>query len=202
MPLLDKRILDSVKQHDVAVKRFIKSMKAKYTQLINALIPASPQNLAKKGATVTDISPASSNNKPKKAVVLDYETPAIELKKILHKGRWFDELCIDKKKYDVDWVNNFIDALMASELREDIAKGWSKRQGGKIKGAVLGLLLDNHFFKTEKYLTIAKQINRSNIQFENKKLKTESDTLARYMGDEKYKKTFADWVRQYIENQA
>jgi len=202
MPMLDKRILDCVKQHDVAVKRFIKSMKSKYTKLIIVLAPASPQNLAKKGAIVTDISPASSNNKPK-AEVLDYETPAIELKKILHKGYWFDDVCIDKKKYDITWVNNFIDALMASEFREAIAEGWSKRQDGKIKGAVLGLLLDNHLFKPKlKYLSIAKQIVGSNKFFDNKKLKTESDTLARYMGDEKYKKTFAGWVKQYIENQA
>ena len=203
MPLLDKRILDSVKQNDVAVKRFIRSMKAKYTQLKNALAPASPQNLAKKGAAVTDISPASANNKPKEAKVLDYKTPAIELKNILNKGHWFDEVCIDKEKYDVDWVNNFIDALMDSELREVIAEGWSKRQGLKIMGAILGLLLDNHLFKPrQRNLTIAKQITGANKYFANEKLQTDSGTLAKYMGDDEYKKTFADWTRQYIENQA
>ena len=201
LPLLDKRIVDAVKQQDATIKRFIKSMRAKYSDKKWGLAPASAQNLPKKGTKSILSNPASPQNQSKN-LTLDYVQPANELRKMMHKGHWFEDVCIDKNKYSVDWVDGFINALMASEHRDVIAKGWVSRRTDKIKGMVLGLLVDNHVFKKgNKYRTIASYVTGYHYYKENLSLKTDTNTIARYMGDEEFKKSFAPWVKQYIENQ-
>ena len=55
---------------------------------------------------------------------LNYFAPSKILKMLLCQ-EWFSMLTIDDKRYNQKWVHGFVDALMASEWREQIAGDWA-----------------------------------------------------------------------------
>ena len=136
---------------------------------------ASPQNL-----------PAPSAIEQQRE--LNYFAPTNSLKRLL-KGSWFAEVR-SKDDYGEEWTDKFIDALMQSEHRDQIALEWGKE--GKplqIKGHIVGLLKDAGVLKGS-YDKIAEIIS----------LTQNPRTFSKYMGAGK-KQPFADWVKCYVSPQ-
>lgn len=145
-------------------------------------------------------SPASANNQqrppePPPPIEDDprYFTPRRRLQDLLCEA-WFDEVSKDKKKYTTTWRKKLIDALMASEYRDEIANLWAQRdQRLQLKGHVMGALTRAGVFLKKKNTPIARIYYRTRVDTKN------SDTLAKYMGDSK-KKYYADWIIEYVTN--
>lgn len=136
---------------------------------------ASPQNL-----------PAPSAIEQQRE--LNYFAPANSLKRLL-KGSWFAEVR-SKDDYGEEWTDKFIDALMQSEHRDQIALEWGKEDKPlQIKGHIVGLLKDAGVLKGS-YDKIAEIIS----------LTQNPRTFSKYMGAGK-KQPFADWVKCYVSPQ-
>lgn len=122
---------------------------------------------------------------------LNYEAPKLNLQALLKKP-WFEEVRSDKV-YGEAWTDAFVEALMASEYGEQVAREWNN--GGRldkctqIKGYVLGLLADEGVLKGS-YNAIAEVVN----------LMENSRSFAKYMGGGK-KQSYALWVKEYVNNQ-
>lgn len=92
--------------------------------------------------------------------------------------------------YDKEWLSNYMTVLMESELRDDIAMGWSvKNKRDTIICSIIGALIDSGVFKGG-YSKIAKLIDEGNQR-----------TLSKYMGQAK-KQKLGDWTKEYIERQS
>ena len=136
---------------------------------------ASPQNL-----------PAPSPIEQQRE--LNYFAPANSLKRLL-KGSWFAEVR-SNDDYDEEWTDGFVEALMQSEYRDQIALEWGKE--GKplqIRGHIVGLLKDAEVLKGS-YDKIAEIIS----------LTQKPRTFSKYMGAGK-RQPFADWVKDYVSPQ-
>lgn len=106
----------------------------------------------------------------------------------LLKQRWFAEARADAK-YDARWTDGFIEALMASEYGEGIARQWeAENKRNQLKAYVAGLLKDGGVLKGS-YLAIA------NMTGQNNGKRTFSTNMSRGK-----KQPYADWVKEYIEN--
>ena len=115
----------------------------------------------------------------------NYFAPTLSLKRLL-KSSWIEQV-LNREKYNEQWMDVFIDALMASEYREEIACDWEKKDKRLlIKGYILGLLKDAGVLKGS-YDKIA----------ENAHLTEKSRTFSRYMGEGK-KQHYAGWVINYV----
>lgn len=105
------------------------------------------------------------------------------------KGAWFAEMRT-AEKYDAAWTDGFIEALMASEYGEDIARDWAvkgaREKKNQLKGYVVGLLKDVGVLKGS-YDTIAEKVG----------ITDKTRTFSRYMGEGK-KQRYADWVKDYV----
>lgn len=120
---------------------------------------------------------------------LNYFAPTKNLKVLLQE-EWFGMLTTDEKRFTTQWTNAFVDALMASEWREQIASDWTvpdKRLG--LKCMLIGTLKDAGVVKGS-YNSIAKLLD---MDGEN------PATLAKYMGMGK-KQPFAEWVTDYVKS--
>jgi hypothetical protein len=121
---------------------------------------------------------------------LNFEAPKINLQQLLRQ-EWFENLR-SNDKYSADWTDAFVEALMASEYSEAIARQWNN--GGKldrctqVKGYVLGLLKDADVLKGS-YDNIADRVN----------LMDNHRSFSRYMANGK-KQPFAPWVKEYVKN--
>lgn len=121
--------------------------------------------------------------------VLNYFAPTKNLKVLLSK-EWFGMLTTDEKRFDGQWINDFVDALMASEWRDQIASDWAvkdKRLG--LKCMMVGALKDAGVVRGS-YNSISKLLE---IDGEN------PATLAKYMGMGK-KQPFAEWITDYVSD--
>ena len=145
-------------------------------------------------------SPASANNQQRPAEppppIEDnpkYFAPRRRLQDLLCEA-WFDEASKDKKKYTVTWRKKLIDDLMASEYRDEIADLWAQEdQRLQLKGHVIGALTRAGVFLNKKNTPIARIFYGTRVDT------TDSDTLAKYMGDSR-KKYYADWIIEYVTN--
>lgn len=136
---------------------------------------ASPQNL-----------PAPSAIEQQRE--LNYFAPTNSLKRLL-KGSWFAEVR-SKDDYGEEWTDRFVDVLMQSEHRDQIALEWGKKDKPlQIKGYVVGLLKDAGVLKGS-YDNIAEKIS----------LTDKSRTFSKYMGAGK-RQPYADWVKCYVSPQ-
>ena len=119
---------------------------------------------------------------------LNYFAPMKNLQEML-KGKWFAELRTNEK-YNAQWTDEFVEALMESEWRDEIAEDWAgsgKRNKVKqIKGYVVGLLSDAGVLKGS-YSNIAERMGLSG----------NPRTLAKYMSDGKLQ-GYAAWVREWV----
>ena len=120
--------------------------------------------------------------------VLNYFAPSKNLKVLLTE-EWFGMLTADEKRFTAKWIHGFVDALMTSEWREQIATDWAvadKRLG--LKCMVVGVLKDAGVIRGS-YNSIAKLLD---MDSEN------PATLAKYMGMGK-KQPFAEWITHYVK---
>ena len=131
---------------------------------------------------------AEATRKEDSENVLNYFAPAKNLKVLLTE-EWFDMLTADEKRFTTKWLHGFVDALMASEWRDQIASDWTvadKRLG--LKCMIIGLLKDAGVIRGS-YNSIAKLLDMDN---EN------PATLAKYMGMGK-KQPYAEWIADYVK---
>ena len=122
---------------------------------------------------------------------LNLFAPKINLQKLLSQS-WFAEVRTDAK-YDAHWTDAFIEALMASEYGEEIARQWAvngeRNKRTQLKGYIVGLLKDAGVLKGS-YDSIAAEIGISE----------EPRTFSRYMAGGK-KQPYAGWVKGYVERE-
>ncbi len=131
---------------------------------------------------------AEATRKEDSENVLNYFAPAKNLKVLLTE-EWFGMLTADEKRFTTKWLHGFVDELMASEWRDQIASGWTvadKRLG--LKCMIIGLLKDAGVIRGS-YNSIAKLLDMDN---EN------PATLAKYMGMGK-KQPYAEWIADYVK---
>ena len=131
---------------------------------------------------------AEATRKEDSENVLNYFAPAKNLKVLLTE-EWFGMLTADEKLFTTKWLHGFVDALMASEWRDQIASDWAvadKRLG--LKCMIIGLLKDAGVIRGS-YNSIAKLLDMDN---EN------PATLAKYMGMGK-KQPYAEWIADYVK---
>ena len=120
---------------------------------------------------------------------LNFFAPSKILKMLLCQ-EWFSMLTIDDKRYNQKWVHGFVDALMASEWREQIAGDWAVREKRlMLQCMIIGALKDAGVIKGS-YSAIAKLLD---IDGEN------PATLAKYIGMGK-KQPFAEWINNYVSS--
>lgn len=119
---------------------------------------------------------------------LNFFAPKKNLQELL-KGKWFAEVRTDEK-YNSTWTDNFIEALMASDYGEGIARDWAvtraKGKKNQLKGYVVGLLKDLGVLKGS-YDCIAGKIA----------IMDNSRTFSNYMSRGK-EQPYADWVKEYV----
>jgi hypothetical protein len=119
---------------------------------------------------------------------LNYFAPSKNLKVLLTE-EWFGMLTTDEKRFTAKWIHGFVDALMSSEWREQIATDWAvadKRLG--LKCMIVGMLKDVGVIRGS-YNSISKLLD---MDSEN------PATLAKYMGMGK-KQPFAEWITDYVK---
>lgn len=119
---------------------------------------------------------------------LNYFAPTMNLQELLRQP-WFKALRTDER-YNQQWTDGFVSALMASEWRDGIAMDWAiqgkRRKVTQIKGYVVGLLSDAGVLKGS-YDSIAARIG----------LTDDPRSFSRYMSQGK-KQPFAEWVSDYV----
>lgn len=120
---------------------------------------------------------------------LNLFAPKINLQQLLHE-EWFAEVRTDAK-YDGRWTDAFIEALMASEYGEGIARQWAvsgvRNKRDQIKGYVVGLLKDAGVLKGS-YDGIARLVDPSDTK----------RRLSHYMSEGK-RQPYAEWIKKYEE---
>ena len=117
---------------------------------------------------------------------LNYFAPTKNLKMLLCE-EWFGLLTTDEERFNTKWVHGFVDALMASEWRDQIARDWAVEDKRlTVKCMIVGVLKDAGVVRGS-YNSIAKLLD-----IEGEK----PATLAKYMGLGK-KQGFAEWIRDY-----
>jgi hypothetical protein len=120
--------------------------------------------------------------------VLNYFAPTKNLKVLLNE-EWFGMLTADEKRFTSKWLHGFVDALMASEWRDQIASDWAvadKRLG--LKCMIIGVLKDAGVIRGS-YNAIAKLLDMDGEK---------PATLAKYMGMGK-KQPYAEWIADYVK---
>ena len=122
------------------------------------------------------------------AAPLNYFAPTKNLQELLRQP-WFKVLRTDAR-FDQQWTDDFVSALMASEFKDGIAQDWAiqgkRRKVTQIKGYIVGLLSDAGVLKGS-YDSIAARIG----------LTDDPRSFSRYMSQGK-KQPFADWVSDYV----
>ena len=100
---------------------------------------------------------------------------------------WFWNLRTDKK-YSKEWIENFLNDLMASGWGETIAKEWKvKSKRLKLECKIIGMLIDAGVLNTS-YNAVAQMMGHDELP---------SDTLANYIGLGKKAKYYM-WICDYI----
>ena len=122
---------------------------------------------------------------------LNYFAPTKNLQELLRQP-WFKALRTHER-YNQQWTDDFVSALMASEYKDGIAQDWAiqgkRRKVTQIKGYIVGLLSDAGVLKGS-YDSIAARIG----------LTDDPRSFSRYMSQGK-KQPFAQWVSGYVSEQ-
>ena len=122
---------------------------------------------------------------------LNYFAPTKNLQELLRQS-WFKALRTDER-FNQQWTDGFVSALMASEWKDGIAQDWAiqgkRRKVTQIKGYIVGLLSDAGVLKGS-YDSIAAKIG----------LTDDPRSFSRYMSQGK-KQPFAEWVSDYVSEQ-
>ena len=122
---------------------------------------------------------------------LNLFAPKKNLQELLKKP-WFAEVRTDEK-YDSTWTDAFVEALMASDYGEGIARDWAvtgaRDKKKQLKAYVVGLLKDEGVLKGS-YVEIG---NKTGL---NNKERTFSTNMSRGK-----KQPYAEWVKEYVAGQ-
>ena len=136
-----------------------------------------------------DLAQQEAARKPEMAEEpLNFFAPSKNMKALLG-GEWFSLLTTDDKRFNRQWTDGFVEALMHSEWGERIAREWAvadKRL--TLKCMIVGVLKDIGVIKGS-YNQIAKLLD---IDEEN------PATLAKYLGMGK-KQPYAEWIEGYVK---
>ena len=117
--------------------------------------------------------------------------PAINIKKILTQTEVL-ALVSNKQKYTAQWIDKFIDDLMASEHGRKIAEDWANsKKRIKIPALIAGTLVDAGVFGCSKP-ELARAIKATY------KYKVKTECYATYMG-KKSEQPFLDWVKEHVK---
>ena len=141
-------------------------------------------------ATVEETEPAEEEDieAEREKEELNLFAPKKNLQDLLREA-WFAELRTDEK-YDAQWTDGFVEALMASEYGETIARQWAvkgvRNKRNQIKGYVVGLLKDSGVLAGSND-SIARQVG----------ITEKPRTFSSYMGDGKHQ-PYAEWVKEYV----
>lgn len=128
---------------------------------------------------------------------LNYFQPTNHLKRLLADDCISD--FVSDHQYTGKWFEAFVDALMASECRDEIARDWSIR--GKndkrdlIRGYVIGCLKDAGVLNGS-YQKIAEAIVGSEY-YKSVNGDKNGKTFAAYLGRGK-NQSFSDWIKDYV----
>lgn len=137
----------------------------------------------------TERIPDEKQGKEETAKGLNYFAPTKRLQEFL-QGNWFKEFRTDDR-YNEQWTDAFISALMESQWKDGIAKDWAvggeRQKKVLIKGCIVGILIDAGVLKNCKP-DIAKRIN----------IMEKPRTFSAYISRGK-KQPYADWVKSYVE---
>ena len=143
---------------------------------------ASPGNLPRSDAR---------RNAENESAPLNFFAPTKNLMELL-KEVWFKEVRTSGK-YNEQWTDGFISALMTTEWKDDIARDWAikgkRNKRNQIKGHIVGLLADGDVLKGS-YDSIAAKVGVTD----------EPRSFSRYMGEGK-NQPYAEWVKNYINEQ-
>ena len=102
-------------------------------------------------------------------------------------------LVTDRQKYTAEWIDKFIDTLMASEHGDGITKDWKNiRKRDKIPALIAGTLVKAGVFPDNKAL-LARTI-RKGYDFHVK-----TDCYSTYMGKTE-EQPYLDWVLDHVKN--
>ena len=102
-------------------------------------------------------------------------------------------LVTDRQKYTAEWIDKFIDTLMASEYGDGIVKDWQNiRKRDKIPALIAGTLVKAGVFPDNKAL-LARTI-RKGYDFHVK-----TDCYSTYMGKTE-EQPYLDWVLNHVKN--
>ena len=109
------------------------------------------------------------------------------LKEVLN-GKWFEEVRTHQR-YTSKWREAFVDALLDSDYRREIAKAYKdKYKRESLKGYVVGCLKDAGVI-SGTYDGIARQMDYSEDSYR---------TFSRYLGRGKNQDYF-EWIKDYVE---
>lgn len=128
------------------------------------------------------------SSKPKKKK-LDYDVVKFQFKTLLFDRRIKDFVA---ECYNDNYFDQFVDELMKSEFRDQLASGWEKpKSREKMKGHLIGALL-----RAGILVGKASEIARKYIGKKGK----EADNFADYIseGKKKSKCSYSDWVDEYV----
>lgn len=141
-----------------------------------------------------EVTPGNSHERNKESEegenvsTLNFFAPQKNLQELL-KHSWFADVRTDAK-YDAAWTDNFIEALIASEYGEGIARDWAvegmRNKHNQIKAYVVGLLKDANVLKGS-YDAISVKVA----------LTDKPRTFSRAMAEGK-KQRYAEWVKEYV----
>ena len=102
-------------------------------------------------------------------------------------------LVTDRQKYTAEWIDKFIDTLMASEHGDGIAEDWKNiRKRDKIPALIAGTLVKAGVFPENKAL-LARTI-RKGYDFH-----VSTDSYSTYMGMTE-EQPYLDWVLDHVKN--
>ncbi len=129
---------------------------------------------------------AEALRQEEEAAGLNLFAPTKRLKGLLAE-EWFSLLTTNEGRYNQEWTEGFVEALMRSEWGEQIARDWTvKEKRLTLKCMIVGVLKDADVLKGS-YNQIAKQLD---LEGEN------PATLAKYLGMGK-KQGYAEWIVDY-----
>ena len=102
---------------------------------------------------------------------------------------WFDQVSTNKNKYTKKWREGLMEALLASQYRDEIALLWTEPEKRlQLKCTIVGIMKDAGIIKGS-YNALAPRLGIDEV---------ESASLAKYMGYGK-KQAFYDWLIERLK---
>lgn len=133
-----------------------------------------------------DISDNGVIGKEKESKVKNNEDVNYDSIKVVMIKRFFPKCsAVLNKKYNIEWLENYMSSLMDSKHKDAIAAEWTiDRKRKKVYCAILGALKDKGVYEST-YAAIARMIYEGDSDESEKDKKRKERTLAEYIGKNK-----------------